>query len=136
MSRRQLSLSTSGQPAHDRPPATVSPPEEPGHLTQPSAASVGSGSGLACGERRSDWERFDRHQRPVSIDGVVANVQHEPVARQVRPARHVCPFPEVALSVERVRGVVHAPQGLAEKQELIHWQAAWQRQFHCEVIRG
>jgi len=136
MSRRQLSLATSGQPAHDRPPATVSPPEEPGHLTQPSAASVGSGSGLACGERRSDWERFDRHQRPATIDGVVANVQHEPVARQVRPARHVRSFPEVALSVERAGRAVHAPERLAEIKELIHRRSPSQRQFHSEVTDG
>jgi hypothetical protein len=136
MDRRQLSLATSGLPAHDRPPATVSPPEEPGDLTQPSAASVGSGSGLACGERRSDWERFDRHQRPAAIDGVVADVQHEPVARQMRPARHVRTFPEVSISVEDVRLVVDPPECLAEVKELIHLTAESHRGFNSEVIRG
>jgi hypothetical protein len=150
-SRRLLRAETSEAPTRNRSvrtgrcrssrcrpqaPALGIAPEEPSDLAEPTAATVGTGSGLSSGEPRCDPKGVDRNEGPAAVERIASRKQDEPVARHVRPARNIPQLPEVTLSVERKRRRCDPPQRLAEIKELLHRPSASQAVIHAEVTAG
>jgi hypothetical protein len=150
-SRRLLRAETSEAPTRNRSvrtgrcrsfryrpqaPALGIAPEEPGDLAEPTAATVGTGTGLSSGEPRCDSKGVDRNEGPAAVERIAARKQDEPVAGHVWPARHIPQLPEVTLSVERERGRCYPPERLTEIKELLHRPLGSQAVIHAEVTAG